>query len=116
MQGTPLFLGRLIVMFLITAISFALVDGNAAGWVLLIGVVITVANYLVGDLSTLPRFGSVVTSLAEGTLAVFGVFVLSLIFTPIHVSPTGLAVFGVLVGAGEFLFHKYLRGTDAVVS
>lgn len=109
MPFPSLLFGRLIVTFSIAAVSFVLIDGNAVGWVLWISIVTTVANFLIGDLLTLPRFGSPVTSLGEGVLAALGAYVLSLIFPPIRVTLFPLVLFGVLVGLGEFLLHKYLR-------
>lgn len=109
MLSAPLLLARFIMTFLFASIGLTIIDGNPVGWVLTVSVVVVTANYLVGDLLTLPRYGNMATSLAEGILAALGAYVLSLIFMSITVSLTGLTVFGGLVAAGEYLLHKYLR-------
>lgn len=114
MKTATALLIKLVGTFLFAWVGLTLIDGNTAGWVLATAVIATAANYLVGDLFTLPNYGNMVASVGDGVMAALTAYIMSLIVGPISVSLLGVLVFGALVAVGEYFFHNYLRESEEV--
>jgi len=108
----------LLIKFLMTLVfgwlTFGLMDGNLLSWVLFVGVIGTVLNYLAGDLVVLPKFGNIVASVGDGVMGALVAYIISLLIPAFVVSLTSLVIFAILIAAGEFFFHQFLIKSDKV--
>jgi hypothetical protein len=101
----------LIVKFLLTTIFGALAFrslGNSWGMLLMVAVLGTALNYLLGDLVILPATNNVVASIADGLLAAVTAYAVDKLSPAFRTSFGSLLLFGVLIAVGEFFFHRYL--------
>jgi hypothetical protein len=103
----------LIIKFLMITIMLFLVLGLFYGVdfgdIITISIVLTVGAYIIGDLFILPRFRNVIATLADFGLAFIGVWVLGDILIEENIPLTTAALLSaVLIGVGEWFFHKYV--------
>lgn len=110
----------LIVKFGMTLVAAALA-GYLVGVVdwglfLMLALVGTVANYIIGDLVILPAAGNIVASIADGGLAALIAYVITVrnINFAADSALMYALVFGVIVAVGEFFFHKWLAADKKV--
>lgn len=83
--------------------------------VLLIAVVGTAINYLLGDLVILRASSNTVTSIVEGLVAaVLAYAVMEGWGTVTTRDFWAILIFGVVIAGFEFYFHNYLRKTEEV--
>jgi len=111
------FLGLLIklVATLIAAwIAYGLIDGNPFLWILIVAVVVTIINYLIGDLLVLTNFGNIAASLFDGAMGALTAYIISLMTTDFNVSWTSSIVFIVIIAIFEYFLHKYLVEDERV--
>lgn len=105
---------KFIMTYVAAGIALGLVVSNPWGWILLVALIGTAMNYLVGDLYVLPKFGNIVASLGDGIMAALVAYIISLIVAVFDVGWMALALFAVLVALGEFFFHQYLLREEEV--
>jgi hypothetical protein len=79
--------------------------------IVLISLIITLATYVIGDLFILPRFGNLVTTIADFVMLVPAIWLVSEFFIR---ATTGnilmAAIFSsVFIAIGEALFHAYME-------
>lgn len=99
---------KFFMTFILAVVTLSFMDGNRWGWVFLISLVATAINYLIGDTFALIYFGDFTSAAGEGVMGALTAYVLSL-FTPVfQVSPNTLIIFGFLLAAGEYFFHRFL--------
>ncbi|HIE13068.1 MAG TPA: DUF2512 family protein [Desulfotomaculum sp.] len=103
---------KFIMTFIFAAFTFALIDRNAWGWVLLVALAVTALNYLIGDLRLLPSYGNIVASVGEGIIGGLTAWVLALLVPAFDTSFAALFVFAVLTAIGGYFFHQYLLRTE----
>ena len=90
---------------------------GTATWteVLIIAVVGTAINYLLGDLVILPSSNNTTASIVDGVVAaVLAYAVMEGMGTVITRDWWAILIFGVLVAGFEFYFHNYLKKSDEV--
>ncbi|RKD30632.1 hypothetical protein BET03_03970 [Thermohalobacter berrensis] len=108
----------LIFKFLVTLagawIAFYVIGNADFTWVLVVALLGTVLNYLIGDLFVLPKFGNIIASIGDGALGALTAYIVSQIVYGFEPTATSLAVFAVLVAVSEYLFHIYLRNSKKV--
>ena len=104
------------IMTFIVAIVASPLTANPAGWVLLVALIVTVGNYLLGDLYILPAMGNVMASIGDGILGAILAFIVSLATAAFNASFALLFVFALLLAAGEYFLRPYLSGTVNVAS
>ncbi|MGE5405344.1 MAG: DUF2512 family protein [Acidobacteriota bacterium] len=102
----------LLVKFLITVvlagIAFAIINRNPWGWILLVAILATAINYLIGDLLVLPATSNIIASIADGVMGALLAYIVDLMTPKFNTTATSLIAFGVLVAVGEYFFHQYL--------
>lgn len=108
----------LVIKFVMTlffaVIAFRFIDANTWGWVFIVPLGATVANYLVGDLLVLPGLGNFMASVGDGLMGAALAYAVAFFAAPFTVSFAGLAAFAVLVAIGEYFFHQFLLASDKV--
>lgn len=108
----------LVIKFIMTLafawIAFGFVEGNAFSWILTLGIIATAANYLLGDLIVLPKFGNIVASFGDGVMGALVAYIMALLVPAFLVSGVSLLIFLILIAIGEYFFHQYLLKTDKV--
>ncbi|MGE5396251.1 MAG: DUF2512 family protein [Chitinophagales bacterium] len=108
----------LVVKFIATLVgaglAFSVLDNNPFSYVLLIAIVGTAVNYLVGDLVLLPAFGNAVASVCDGILAVGVALIVDLFSRTFNTGFGNYVVFGVVVLVAEYFFHIYIKKSDEV--
>lgn len=115
MNKTTTALAIKFVMTLVFAwIAFGFIDGNDFSWILLLGIIATVGNYILGDLYVLPKFGNIVASLGDGGVGVLIAYVMAVLIPAFLVSTTSLVTFFFLVAIGEYFLHQYLLKSEKV--
>ena len=105
---------KLVMTFVASWIAVSLIAGNNWTWALIVAVLGTLVNYLLGDLYVLPNYGNIVASIADGVLAMVLLFLVDMATTGLRVNGTAYLVLGVLIAAGEYFFHNYLIGSGIV--
>ncbi|HEX6989196.1 MAG TPA: DUF2512 family protein [Bacillota bacterium] len=109
-------LTNLIVKFILFTIVLALlVPGGTNGrytfgGVLWLAVALTLLSYLVGDLWILPGYGNWTAVAADAGLVLLGLWALPPILGTPGIPFGTMLVTALLLGVGEFYFHRYLQG------
>lgn len=99
----------LIVKFLATLAASAIAFSSwGASWVVVVALMGTVLNYLLGDLVILRRFGNFTATIGDGLLAMATAYILGLLSRTFDPRFSSLLVFGVVVAVAEYFFHNYL--------
>ncbi len=108
----------IVVKFIMTiafaGIAFVLLEGNAWEWVFLVGVIATIINYAVGDMFILPKYEKIPAAIADGVIALLIAVIVSFVTPVFIISAVSVILFGVLVAAGEYFFHQYLKTSDKI--
>ena len=118
-KTTTALLIKLAMTFIAAWLAFSVFDGagiraNPLGWILLVSLIGTAANYLVGDLMVLPAYGNITAALGDGITAALVAYIINL-FTPrFSVDLSSLVFFAVLVAVAEYFFHRYLLKAEEV--
>ncbi|MFZ5648575.1 MAG: DUF2512 family protein [Bacillota bacterium] len=113
-KAAAVLLIKYAITFFLGIISFNLVDRNPWGWVFAVSITVATLNYLLGDFYVLPKFGNVVTSVANGVMAGLVVYFVNFFIPPFKISSAALLLFVVLIALGEYLFHRYLMRSEEV--
>ncbi|WP_242281432.1 YndM family protein [Bacillus cereus group sp. BfR-BA-01454] len=80
--------------------------------VLLISLFLTGAAYLIGDLFILPKYGSMIATMADFGLSFFGTWLLTSLFTNLDATRNiGFSSFlaALIIGGIEVFFHIYMQ-------
>lgn len=86
------------------------------GSILWLAVTMSILAYIVGDLLILPAYGNWTAVAADGLLVLFSLWLLPGL---LGTSPVGFGTIlmaAILLGLGEYYFHRYLQGELAVGS
>lgn len=106
-------IAALIIKYLFVATATSLVFtgvlGIETGPSLWVALVLTLALYLLGDLTILPAFGDRAATITDAGVALVLTW-LAPLYSRVAPIPfaTALAV-AVLIGIGEYFFHNYIR-------
>ena len=106
---------KLILTLAVAFISFTLFARNPIVWVTALAFLGTALNYLLGDLLILTSYGNSVAAISDGLLSALTAYVFSWLVPTFSVTFTSLAIFAVLIAAGEYFFHQYLLRTPNTV-
>lgn len=99
----------LILKFLATLAASAIAFSPwGTLWVIIVALMGTVMNYLIGDLVILRRFGNFTATIGDGVLAMATAYILGLLSRTFDPRFSSLLVFGAVVAVAEFFFDKYL--------
>lgn len=105
---------KFIMTLAISGIAFVLLEGNTWGWVFLLGVIATVINYVVGDLTILPKYGKLPAAIGDGILALIIAVIIGVLTPEFVISAVSLILYAILIAAGEYFYHQYLMVSDKV--
>ena len=105
---------KFLMTLVFTGIALGFIGGNAFMWVLLVAVLGTVIDYLVGDLLILPKVGSSIGAIINGVLAALIAFAVAMVVPAFTITTFSVLSFAVLIGVGEYAFHRYLLRTEEV--
>lgn len=103
----------LVVKFVMT-LAAAGIAGYFVGitnwfFLLMVALVGTVVNYILGDLFVLPAAGNIIASLGDGIMAGLIGYIMAVRNRAVVENALLFAlIFGVIVAVGEYFFHKYL--------
>lgn len=103
---------KLFMTFLLGVATFTYVDNNTWAQVFWVAFGVTVVNYLVGDRLVLPALGNIVASVGDGVLGAVVALLSSALMPAFNTAAMSIALFGVLLMAGEYFYHQYLMSTD----
>jgi len=103
---------KFALTFVATLVTLGFIANNPLAWVLVVAILVTALNYLLGDSVVLPKMGNIVAALGNGVMAALVALIVAFLVTNFY-TPFGiLVVFGVLVAAAEYFFHNYLLKSD----
>ncbi len=105
---------KFLMTLVFTGIAFGFIGGNTFMRVLLVAILGTVIDYLVGDLLILPKVGSFIGAIINGVLAAGIAFVVSMVIPAFTITTFSVLTFAILIGVGEYFFHQYLLRTEEV--
>ena len=92
-----------IVLNLMTALNF---------WeILLISLVVTALAYIIGDLIILPLTNNTIATVSDAGIALLTIYLFNFAANFAWISFISALVSAVIIGAGEWFFHKYVVGS-----
>jgi hypothetical protein len=100
--------------FVFAAISFTFIADNTLGWSLIVAILVTALNYLLGDLLVLPNFGNITASIGDGVMGALTAYLLDIISRNFGTTLFTLSLFAILIVVGEYFFHQYLLNNKKV--
>lgn len=101
-KTTTALLVKFLLTFVAAIIAFTALNRNMWGWVLLVAIIGTILNYLIGDLMVLPRYGNIVASLGDGVLAALVAYIVDLNTILFNTTWGSLVLFGIIVAVAEY--------------
>ncbi|MFW5976631.1 MAG: DUF2512 family protein [Bacillota bacterium] len=107
-------LAKFILTLVAAFIAFNYLMNNEITWTLLVALVGTGVNYLIGDLMVLPSMGNLVASIGDGIMAALTAYVIDILIAGFATTWNALVWFGILITVGEFFFHRYLQTDEKV--
>ncbi|HHU55958.1 MAG TPA: DUF2512 family protein [Acholeplasmataceae bacterium] len=99
---------KLVLTFLAAWLAFDIVIDNGFVQIVLFSVVVTVINYLIGDMIILRRFGNVIAAIADGIIAMIIAYVFEFLSDDFNVTFGAVLVFGILIAISEYVLHKFI--------
>ncbi len=111
---TNALLFKFLMTLVFAGIALGFVGGNAFEWVLLVSILATIIDYLVGDLFIMPRVGGLAAAIINGILVALIAFVVAMVVPAFTVTAFSALIFAALIMVGEYSFHQYLLKSDEV--
>ncbi|MFP4697856.1 MAG: DUF2512 family protein [Eubacteriales bacterium] len=113
-KTTMALISKFILTLIASWIAFSVVGDSTFTFALIVAIVGTTINYLLGDLYVLRNFGNTIASIGDGVFAILAAYIIGAFAYGIRISPTEFAVFGVIIALFEYFFHMYLLDTKEV--
>lgn len=107
-------LGKFLMVLVAAYLTLTLIGGATFTTILIIAVVGTAINYLIGDLLILPSTGNITASISDGLLAAIAAWAVIMIWGITAVNYWALAAFAILIAIGEYFLHNYLKRSEEV--
>ena len=108
MKTTMALIIKFAVTLAATWICFSVFGSVAFYTILVVAVVATIVNYLLGDQIIFRYFGNVTASISDGILSIITSYLI-LRFSPVtYFTMTSIYVFGMVIAVAEAFFHVYL--------
>ena len=107
---------KLLLTFIAGWLAFGFMEGNMFTWLLLLAVVFSVLNYIVGDMLLLPRAGNIISALVDGFMAAIIAYVVDMLSDTFKTTFVALLIFGLIITLSEILFHRYLVKDNEIYS
>ena len=101
-------LGIKLLITLFVAMLATYLAGIFDLWlVFVVAVVVTLANYIFGDMLILPATGNIIASIIDGAMAGFLAYVTVNGYPQENITVFAIT-FGILIMAAEYSFHRYV--------
>ena len=104
----------LIIKYIMVTVMLYIVLGLfyrvGFGDILFLSLIVTALIYLLGDLLVLPMGGNVMATVADFAIALVAVWLVGGFWLNYGISIVPALYAAILIGAGEWFFHKYLVG------
>jgi hypothetical protein len=105
-------ISALVVKFLMTAfileVALLLLSDLSFGQILFLSLIITIISYLIGDMVLLPATNNAVATIADMILNTIIVYLFNFILNINDITFIAALISGILLGVGEFYFHKII--------
>lgn len=111
---TGVVIAKFVVTLIAAAIAFWGLAGNTFSMVFVLALVVTFINYLVGDLTLLPRAGNIVATIVDGVLAGVIALAFDLFLVGFQATLGSVLLFGILTIIVEAVFHVFIQKADKV--
>ena len=99
---------KVLMIGVITMLVLSLFRGIRPADSIAIAIVITLVAYVLGDLVILPTYGNLAASASDGVIAFLITWLTPFVATNIPVTLGNALAVGILVGLGEWFYHKYV--------
>jgi uncharacterized membrane protein len=102
----------LLIKFIIVALVIAVVLNTLTtitlSETLLISAAVTIISYIIGDLLILPTTNNTIATFADIGLSLLTIYMFNFIWNTIRISFIHAFITAVVIGVGEWFFHKYV--------
>ncbi len=102
---------KVLMIGIINLVVLSMFRGIAPLDSIYLAIVITVVAYVLGDLLILPAYGNLAASISDGIIALLIAWLTPFVAPNIPVTFGNAFAVGILVGIGEWFFHKYMART-----
>jgi hypothetical protein len=92
----------------ILEIALLLLSNISFSGILLIALVVTVISYIIGDMIILPATNNIVATIADMGLATVTIYLFNFLWSRGDIPFLSALVAGVVLGVGEWFFHKII--------
>jgi len=111
MEHVRVLIIKVLMIGVITVAVLSLFRGLSPASSIWLAIVITAVAYLIGDLLILPAYGNLSASISDGIIAFLVTWLTPFVATGMDITFGTALTVGVLVGIGEWFFHKYVKRT-----
>jgi len=105
-------ISALLVKYIMTAfileIVLLLISHASFGEILLLSLAVTVITYIIGDNIILPATNNIIATIADMGLSLVIIYLFDSLQNAEDITFQSAAVAGVMLGFGEFFFHKII--------
>jgi hypothetical protein len=105
---------KFVLNFIAAWFVFGFIGNNPLLWILVTSLLVTLINFIIGDLVVLPKKGNLVASLGDGILAGLTAFVLDMLLPNFCTNLITLPFYMLLIMIVEYFFHIYLLSTNVL--
>lgn len=104
--GSLLF--KLLWYFVAGWMTFGFMEDNLLMWLVLLAIIASIVNFVVGDIIALPRVGSLPAAVVDGFLAILVAYIIDISINTFTTTFLTLIIYGVIIALAEYFYHKYL--------
>ena len=107
------FVIKLAFIFLMLFLLIPIFGKGTWTQTMITGLILALLAYIMGDLWILPKFGNLMAVLADFGLVAVVVWLMMKALPQFTLTATGVWVIALVLALGEWLFHIYLKATQA---
>lgn len=107
---TALLIKFVMVALILEIVLVAMTDLTFVD-VLYISLAVTIIAYILGDLIILAMSNNTVTTIADAVIAFLTIYLFNYMWTNRHITFTSALVAAVVLGIGEWVYHKYIASS-----
>lgn len=105
---------KFVISFLASWVVITLIAGSSWTWALLVAIIATAINYIIGDKMILPRYGNMVAAVTNGILSLAVLWIVDLIAVDLVLNATAYITMAVIMIVAEYFFQRYLIDSGIV--
>jgi hypothetical protein len=99
---------KLLLVFIAGWLAFGFMYINDLGWIVLLAFIVTIINYVIGDLILLRKAGNVIAAITDGIIAGLTAYVLDILVVRFDTNFVTILIFSAIIVVAEYFFHQYL--------